>query len=51
MVDQHQPVQNAADKFGSCVISGFRHEVDEKLALVGYCTAIDCDFLPTFRNK
>jgi len=30
------------------MISGFRHEVDEKSALVGYYAASSCNFLLTF---
>jgi hypothetical protein len=35
------------------VISGFRREVrvDENCALLGYCTAITGNFLPTFRDN
>jgi hypothetical protein len=33
------------------VISGFRHEVDENCALVGYYAASSGNFLPTFRDN
>jgi hypothetical protein len=32
------------------VISGFRREVGENCALLGYYTAGSCNFLPTFRD-
>ena len=31
-----------------CVIAGFRREVDENYALLGYCAAGSGNFLPTF---
>jgi len=34
-----------------CVISGFRREVDEKYALLGYYAASSGNFLPTFRDN
>jgi len=34
-----------------CVISGFRHEVDEICALVGSCVAPSGSSIPTFRDK
>jgi len=33
------------------VISGFRREVDENCALLGYYAASSGNFLPTFRNN
>ena len=33
-----------------CVISGFRREVNENCALLGYYTASSASFLPTFRD-
>jgi hypothetical protein len=42
---------NAADKFGSCVISGPSREGDEKCALVGYYAASGGNLLPTFRDN
>jgi hypothetical protein len=35
----------------SCVISGFRHEVDENCALLGYYAASSGNFLPMFRDN
>jgi len=34
-----------------CVISGFRREVDENCALLGYYSAGSGNFLPTFRDN
>jgi len=51
MLHQHQPVLNAADKFGSCVISGPGREDDEKCALMGYYAASAGNLLPTFRDN
>jgi len=33
------------------VISGFRHEVDENCALLGYYAASSGNFVPTFRDN
>ena len=33
------------------VISGFRREVDENCAVLGYCTTSSGNPLPTFRDK
>jgi len=33
------------------VISGFRHEVDENCALLGYYAASSSNFVPTFRDN
>jgi hypothetical protein len=35
----------------SCVVSGFRHEVDENCALLGYYAASSGNSLPTFRDN
>jgi hypothetical protein len=34
-----------------CVNSGFRRDVDEICALLGYCAAYSSNFLPTFRHN
>jgi hypothetical protein len=34
-----------------CVISGFRHEVDENCILLGYYAAGSGNFLPTLRDN
>jgi hypothetical protein len=34
-----------------CVISGFRRHVDENCALLGYYTASNGNYLPTFRDN
>jgi len=34
-----------------CLISGFRREVDENCAFMGYCAASSGDSLPTFRDN
>jgi len=34
-----------------CYISGFRREVDESCALLGYCAASIADSFQTFRDK
>jgi len=50
MLHQHQPVPNTVDKFGSCVILGFRREVDQNCARLGCCAAYSGN-LPTFRYQ
>jgi hypothetical protein len=35
----------------TCVISVFRHEVDDKCTLLGYYTTSSGTFLPTFRDN
>ena len=37
-------------KTRSCVISGFRRELDETCVRLGYYAAISGNFLPTFRD-
>jgi len=34
-----------------CIISGFRREVGENSAFLGYCAGSSCNFLPTFRDN
>ena len=51
MLDQQKPVLNAADRFGSSVISGFRREVPENCASLGYYAASGDSLLPTFRDN
>jgi len=34
-----------------CVISGFRREVDENCALLGYYAEIGGNYVPTFRDN
>jgi len=34
-----------------CVISGFRHEVDENYVLLRYYTVSSGNFLPTFQDN
>jgi hypothetical protein len=36
---------------GMCVISGFRRDVDEICALLGYYTALNGSSVPTFRDN
>jgi len=35
---------------GQCKISGFRREADENYALLGYYTAFNVNYSPTFRD-
>jgi hypothetical protein len=45
------PSSERQDNKPSCVISGFRREVDEICALLGYYTVHSVNFLPTFRDN
>jgi len=40
-----------ANLFYTCVISGFRRDVDEPCALLGHYAASSGNFLPTFPDK
>ena len=44
-------VSNTLSTTSLFVISGFRRELDEKCALLGYCAASSGNFLPTFRDN
>jgi len=44
-------LQLLVDLTSTCVISGFRHEVDENNTLLGYYAASSGNFLRTFRDN
>jgi hypothetical protein len=49
--DQYKSLSASFNSFFNRVISGFRLEVDENCALLGYYAASSGNFFPTFQDK